>query len=529
MPYYHIYIHYKQEGKDRLDYPNDANFTHEEVKEIVRKYENGKDFLLGGYTIHSDPCHLKRLEIFKTSNRLSLPIDWNNMLRIAEMVTKSFTSMPPGGICEDHTKKRDEGVQHDVFVAYYSGTGKNFARYLRKLLTRDFGFRVFLDKEDIPKSVKHESDEWRRLIDEAILNSKVFAFIMTEGFNNSKEVLRELKFAIDHKIERIHLKHEALDDNDLVINIDGKDKDLSKFQYEQFYNESGLLGKVAKILKSKASSKAEPKRRVKRGLEGKLEPSEEELMKWLTTHHNQLVEEVYEKWFDRSSQSFLEMGVRIRYSISLASVCYSDGKITITGLKEPYCQNKRMLEEAIEHLKYYSEIWYLWSNAKTRTKKALDNVRTLWKSLVKQLNGKLSVECPYLVEFHGDGVKPNHCFSPRITFSYLWSYVKSGQRPTDLVVTREGNYFRVIDLARSLNKKRMEQFLQVIIKLAMDASNQKKMKNIADQKSEIEADLEKFDASLKDIVDDVKRRHSQLKGCCQTCRSWLAKLDLPIS
>ena len=51
--------------------------------------------------------------------------------------------------------------KYDVFISYYSGTGSDFAKYL-KVKLNDFGINAFLDVEDIPKSVKKDSDEWKK-------------------------------------------------------------------------------------------------------------------------------------------------------------------------------------------------------------------------------------------------------------------------------------------------------------------------------------------------------------------------------
>lgn len=133
--------------------------------------------------------------------------------------------------------------KYDLFISYYSGTGIDFAKYLKAKL-KDFGISAFLDKEDIPKSVKFDSDEWRKIIDEAILNSHKFLLLMTLGFNLRNEVLRELKLAIDNHIERIHFKHVSLKDKDLIVKIGEEILDLSKFQYTDFDDEPDLLRKL---------------------------------------------------------------------------------------------------------------------------------------------------------------------------------------------------------------------------------------------------------------------------------------------
>ena len=138
-------------------------------------------------------------------------------------------------------------MRYDLFISYYSGTGIDFAKFLKTKL-RDFGINAFLDVEDIPKSIKYDTDEWRTRIDRAILNSQKFVLLMTLGFNTRNEVLRELKVAKDNKIERIHLKHSSLEDADLLVKIGDEKLDLSKFQYIIFDDEPDLLRKLGSEL-----------------------------------------------------------------------------------------------------------------------------------------------------------------------------------------------------------------------------------------------------------------------------------------
>jgi uncharacterized protein (TIGR02391 family) len=96
MPYFHIYVHYKQNYEDKIDYPNEVNFTRETVESIVKRYENGNEFLLGGFVIRSDPSHIKKIGIFETSKKVAVPPDWNEIGRTAELVTRNFTILPAG-------------------------------------------------------------------------------------------------------------------------------------------------------------------------------------------------------------------------------------------------------------------------------------------------------------------------------------------------------------------------------------------------------------------------------------------------
>lgn len=62
MPYFHIYVHYKQNYEDKIDYPNDVNFTRERAR----------------------------------AKRVAVPPNWNEIGRTAELVTRNFTILPPG-------------------------------------------------------------------------------------------------------------------------------------------------------------------------------------------------------------------------------------------------------------------------------------------------------------------------------------------------------------------------------------------------------------------------------------------------
>jgi len=137
---------------------------------------------------------------------------------------------------------------YDVFISYYSVTGRDFARYLKEGL-RDFGINAFLDEADIPKSVEKETDEWRSFIDEIIRNSPSFFLIMTTGFNKRKEVLRELAIAFENKKRMHFFKHENSEPQDLTVELNGKSLDISKYEYVPFSHENELVRKaVASLL-----------------------------------------------------------------------------------------------------------------------------------------------------------------------------------------------------------------------------------------------------------------------------------------
>ena len=139
---------------------------------------------------------------------------------------------------------------YDVFLSYYSAGGERFAQHLWKKLP-EIGYRAFFAKEDIDPAIATESDEWQKIIDEAILRSKKFSLIMTIGFNTRKEILRELSVARKNDIIRYYFKHSRLDDSKLKINLEGEIIDLAKIEYIVFENDNDLFNNMGEILEGK--------------------------------------------------------------------------------------------------------------------------------------------------------------------------------------------------------------------------------------------------------------------------------------
>ena len=144
----------------------------------------------------------------------------------------------------------------DVFISYYWDTGIPLADHL-KMGLKKVGVKAFVDRFDIPDTVKRESDEWRSYIDKAILECKIFVLLMTFGFNTSDEIKRELKFAIDNEIVKLYCKHNELPNNQKIIIIDGKKYDMSKYQYKSFSDKHELLRKVGAVFFGSISKDSE--------------------------------------------------------------------------------------------------------------------------------------------------------------------------------------------------------------------------------------------------------------------------------
>lgn len=131
-------------------------------------------------------------------------------------------------------------VSYDLFISYYTATGGDLAEFLKKRLI-DFGVNAFLDKYDIPENLIQDNDEWRRIVNEAIISSPVFVLLMTLNFHTRKEVLRELKLAKNLKKRIIYCKHVDLPNTMLRVDLDGQSVDLADYHYEEFDNENDLL------------------------------------------------------------------------------------------------------------------------------------------------------------------------------------------------------------------------------------------------------------------------------------------------
>jgi len=250
-----------------------------------------------------------------------------------------------------------------------------------------------------------------------------------------------------------------------------------------------------------------------------------ELRRRVRRHHCQLIDEIYEKWFDRPTPSIDVGDIVTEYNIeSTAKVIYRNRGITVVEPTEPWHENKRIVDEATEHLKCYAEAWSLWTNTKADIKQNLDNVEKLWDDLEKKLVKRLSVDCPHLIEWHGYGQMPENYYSLRLTFSSLWFHVETNRFPLDPKIRAEGSHFIVSDLARSVTKDTIERFVRVIGDLATDPLVQQRMNEISSQKATVEANLTNFRNALSVIADDVKRRNRGLKCRCPTCESWLDEL-----
>ncbi|MCL2135129.1 MAG: toll/interleukin-1 receptor domain-containing protein [Candidatus Bathyarchaeota archaeon] len=139
-------------------------------------------------------------------------------------------------------------MSYQAFICYKRNTAEDFATHLKKGL-EEVGIRTFLDITDIPKKFKG-TQEWATSRDNAINESKYFIFIITQSFDSSTEIKKELTIARSSKDKQfIYFKHADLSSCLTIELIDGQVVDLGKQQYVSFNSKCDLLRNAITVIK----------------------------------------------------------------------------------------------------------------------------------------------------------------------------------------------------------------------------------------------------------------------------------------
>ncbi len=126
-----------------------------------------------------------------------------------------------------------------MFICHKKSSGKDFADHLKAGL-EELGYNSFLDSKDIPKMVDGV-EEWAKIRDQALKESKTFILIITPGFDLSQEVRNELKLArkVNDK-QFIYFRHRDLA-RKIVVDLDDEKLDLGKQEQVSFETKEELL------------------------------------------------------------------------------------------------------------------------------------------------------------------------------------------------------------------------------------------------------------------------------------------------
>ena len=135
---------------------------------------------------------------------------------------------------------------YDVFICYKKSSGKDFAEHLKSGL-EELGLRSFIDSKDIPQMV-YGKEQWAKIRDQAVEESKTFILIITPGFELSPEVIKELSIARKTKNkEFIYFRHRSLG-REIVLDLKTEKVDLGKQQQVSFETKEELLRLAHNIL-----------------------------------------------------------------------------------------------------------------------------------------------------------------------------------------------------------------------------------------------------------------------------------------
>lgn len=137
-----------------------------------------------------------------------------------------------------------------LFISYRRDTGRDFAVHLREGLERE-RIPAFLDIIDIPRKFKGK-EEWAKFRDNAILESEIFLLIITDGIENSMEVLKEIALARGKDdMSFVYLRHQGLRP-DIVLDLKSEKLELGNFNQIEFETKEDLLRKVLRSLEEES-------------------------------------------------------------------------------------------------------------------------------------------------------------------------------------------------------------------------------------------------------------------------------------
>jgi hypothetical protein len=129
-------------------------------------------------------------------------------------------------------------MPHEVFICYKRSSGDDLAVRLKEAL-REFNIPAFVDTMDIPK--KYEStDKWWEYRNQAIANCKIFAMIVTAGFEKSSEIVKEIKLARDKKREFMCFRWAKLNP-EIAIDLGNEFLNIRDIEQIPFSNASELV------------------------------------------------------------------------------------------------------------------------------------------------------------------------------------------------------------------------------------------------------------------------------------------------
>jgi hypothetical protein len=156
----------------------------------------------------------------------------------------------------------------DVFICHKKSSGKDFAEHLKSGL-EELGYHAFLDSKDIPKLVDGR-EEWIRIRDDAIKESRVFILIITPGFDLSQEVRREIELGRKFGKHFIYFRHRDLA-RKITVGLSNEKVDLGKQEQVSFETKEELVRLAYNILSRENKPQELSKEKVKTATDSEID------------------------------------------------------------------------------------------------------------------------------------------------------------------------------------------------------------------------------------------------------------------
>ena len=126
-------------------------------------------------------------------------------------------------------------MSFEVFICYKKLTGTELAEGLKEALWEIGKIKAFVASKDIPTEAEY-SKEWKAVRNQAILECRTFVMLVTYGFENSPEIIEEIKLA-RHTPERKYMVFRwKKRDHDISVNLGNEVLPLQKFNQMPFSN-----------------------------------------------------------------------------------------------------------------------------------------------------------------------------------------------------------------------------------------------------------------------------------------------------
>jgi hypothetical protein len=140
----------------------------------------------------------------------------------------------------------EEAKPFNVFLCYKKSSGKDFADHMKAGL-EELGLHTFIDSKDIPQMVDGE-EEWSKIRDKALEESRIFILIMTPGFELSSEVIKELTLARKQGDKTfVYFRHRNMG-RKIVVHLENEVLDIGQQEQVSFETKEELLRLAHDIL-----------------------------------------------------------------------------------------------------------------------------------------------------------------------------------------------------------------------------------------------------------------------------------------